>query len=448
MLNKITAFVERHHLLSHDAGKYIVALSGGADSVALLLVLKQLGYDVEAAHCNFRLRGEESDRDEQFVRSLCERLQVQLHLIHFDTKIYVDVHQVSIEMAARELRYRYFEQLRQDIGAEDVCVAHHQDDAVETLLMNLIRGTGIHGLTGIRPRNGHIVRPLLCVTRAEIVRFLDSLHQPYVTDSTNLVPDVVRNKIRLEVLPLLQQINPAATENIARTARWMAEAEKVYNDAINNSLFTSHSSLLTSHSSLFTSPISTLLTKPSPECFLFELLTPHGFTSSQVEQVFDALKGPSGRVFQSPTHELLIDRDQLIIEERHEPFAPMRIPESGLYRLPDGRQFRAETSDEVAVSRDPHCATLDASKVRFPLTLRTVQTGDRFQPYGMKGTRLVSDYLTDRKRTLFEKRRQLVVTDAQGEILWLVGERVAHCYAVTDATRSILRLSFASTAQP
>lgn len=440
MLNKITAFVERHHLLSHDAGKYIVALSGGADSVALLLVLKQLGYDVEAAHCNFRLRGEESDRDEQFVRSLCERLQVQLHLIHFDTKTYADVHQVSIEMAARELRYRYFEQLRQDIGAQDVCVAHHQDDAVETLLMNLIRGTGIHGLTGIRPRNGHIVRPLLCVTRAEIVRFLDSLHQPYVTDSTNLVPDVVRNKIRLEVLPLLQQINPAATENIARTARWMAEAEKVYNDAFNISLFTSHSSL-------FTSPISTLLTKPSPECFLFELLTPHGFTSSQVEQVFDALKGPSGRVFQSPTHELLIDRDQLIIEERHEPFAPMRIPESGLYRLPDGRQFRAETSDEVAVSRDPHCATLDASKVRFPLTLRTVQTGDRFQPYGMKGTRLVSDYLTDRKRTLFEKRRQLVVTDAQGEILWLVGERVAHCYAVTDATRSILRLSFASTAQ-
>ena len=440
MLNKITAFVERHHLLSHDAGKYIVALSGGADSVALLLVLKQLGYDVEAAHCNFLLRGEESDRDEQFVRSLCERLQVQLHLIHFDTKTYADVHQVSIEMAARELRYRYFEQLRQDIGAQDVCVAHHQDDAVETLLMNLIRGTGIHGLTGIRPRNGHIVRPLLCVTRAEIVRFLDSLHQPYVTDSTNLVPDVVRNKIRLEVLPLLQQINPAATENIARTARWMSEAEKVYNDAFNISLFTSHSSL-------FTSPISTLLTKPSPECFLFELLTPHGFTSSQVEQVFDALKGPSGRVFQSPTHELLIDRDQLIIEERHEPFAPMRIPESGLYRLPDGRQFRAETSDEVAVSRDPHCATLDASKVRFPLTLRTVQTGDRFQPYGMKGTRLVSDYLTDRKRTLFEKRRQLVVTDAQGEILWLVGERVAHCYAVTDATRSILRLSFASTAQ-
>ena len=441
MLNKITAFVERHHLLSHDAGKYLVALSGGADSVALLLVLKQLGYDVEAAHCNFRLRGEESDRDEQFVRSLCERLQVQLHLIHFDTKTYADVHQVSIEMAARELRYRYFEQLRQDIGAEDVCVAHHQDDAVETLLMNLIRGTGIHGLTGIRPRNGHIVRPLLCVTRAEIVRFLDSLHQPYVTDSTNLVPDVVRNKIRLEVLPLLQQINPAATENIARTARWMSEAEKVYNDAFNISLFTSHSSL-------FTSPISTLLTKPSPECFLFELLTPHGFTSSQVEQVFDALKGPSGRVFQSPTHELLIDRDQLIIEERHEPFAPMRIPESGLYRLPDGRQFRAETSDEVAVSRDPHCATLDASKVSFPLTLRTVQTGDRFQPYGMKGTRLVSDYLTDRKRTLFEKRRQLVVTDAQGEILWLVDERVAHCYAVTDATRSILRLSFASTSQP
>ena len=436
MEDSVRRFIDKERLLSADA-MHLVALSGGADSVALLLVLKRLGYSVEAVHCNFHLRGAESDRDEQFVRSLCEKEQIKLHLSHFDTKTYASLHQVSIEMAARALRYRYFEQLRQDVGAGEVCVAHHQDDAVETLLMNLVRGTGIHGLTGIRPRNGHVVRPLLGVSRSDIIGYLDALGQSYVVDSTNLVADVVRNKIRLEVLPLLKTINPAASESIARTARRMAEAEKVYDDALRHPL----STFSPSSSSALRVPLSALLSQPSPACLLFELLTPRGFRPSQIEQVQDALQGPSGRVFQSPTHQLVIDRDQLIVEECQEPFAPFRIPESGLYGLPDGRQFRVEQSDEVVVSREAGCATLDAGKVSFPLTLRPVQTGDRFQPFGMKGSRLVSDYLTDRKRTLFEKRRQLVVCDAQGRIVWLVNERVDQRCAIDETTKTILRFS-------
>ena len=164
MIQKVSEFIAKHQLLSHD-DLHLVALSGGADSVALLLILQQLGYRIEAAHCNFRLRGEESDRDEEFVKSLCRKRNIQLHIIHFDTNEYAALHQVSIEMAARDLRYGYFRQLCQDIGATSVCVAHHRDDAVETSLMNLLRGSGIHGLTGIRPKNGHVVRPLLCVSR-------------------------------------------------------------------------------------------------------------------------------------------------------------------------------------------------------------------------------------------------------------------------------------------
>ncbi len=430
MLNKITAFIERHRLLRHDGGKYIVALSGGADSVALLLILKQLGYDIEAAHCNFRLRGEESDRDEQFVKALCLQNKVPLHLIHFDTKAYAELHQVSIEMAARELRYRYFEQLRQDIGAEDVCVAHHQDDAVETLLMNLVRGTGIHGLTGIRPRNGHIVRPLLGISRAEIVSFLDNLHQPYVTDSSNLVPDVVRNKIRLEVLPLLQTINPAASENIAKTAQRMAEAEKVFNASVASFLASVTSTIDTAD----------LLKQPSPEYLLYELLTPLGFTPSQVEQTYEALTGPSGRTFQSPTHELVIDRGRLVVEKRQEPLPTLRIPEPGTYCYHDDRKFRITLSDDVVVSRNPECATLDADKVDFPLIVRPVQAGDRFHPFGMKGTRLVSDYLTDLKYTLFEKRRQLVVCDAHDQIMWLVSLRTDLRFAIDGTTRRMMKI--------
>ena len=214
LAGRVEAFIKKERLIIWE-GLHLVALSGGADSVALLLVLKQLGCHIEAVHCNFHLRGEESDRDESFVKNLCSEQDIKLHLIHFDTNEYAAVHQVSIEMAARELRYRYFEQLRQDIGAETICVAHHRNDAVETLLMNLMRGAGIHGLTGIHPKNGAIVRPLLCVSRDEIEDYLHARGQAYVTDSTNLQPDVLRNKIRLQLLPLVEEIYAGATENIA-----------------------------------------------------------------------------------------------------------------------------------------------------------------------------------------------------------------------------------------
>ena len=461
MLKRVGEFIDRNGLLGPD-GRHIVALSGGADSVALLLILKRLGYRIEAAHCNFHLRGEESDRDEQFVVSLCQREDIPVHLIHFETKTYASLHQVSIEMAARDLRYRYFEQLRQDIGASEVCVAHHQDDAVETLLMNLIRGTGIHGLTGIRPRNGHVVRPLLCVTRQEIIDFLDGMGQDYVSDSSNLVPDVVRNKIRLQVLPLLQSINPAASANIARTAQRVGEAEKTFNGAVKTAV----NKLLVDN----TIDIDALLREPSPENILFEILTPLGFTPSQIEQLNGCLPldlgspategtqesstsnlqspifnvqssiSSSGKVFTSPTHEVLIDRRRLVIDERRAPLSAMRIPETGVYRYSDTLKFRFTTTADVTVSKDPQCATLDADKVSFPLTIRPVQQGDRFQPFGMRGSRLVSDYMTDRKRSLIDKRRQLVVTDAGGAILWLVGERTDQRFCVDAATRRVLSI--------
>ena len=433
MLNKVTAFIERHQLLCHDADrKYIVALSGGADSVALLLVLKQLGYRLEAAHCNFRLRGAESDRDEQFVVELCRRQDVPLHLIHFDTETYAEVHHVSIEMAARELRYRYFEQLRQDIGAADVCVAHHQDDAAETLLMNLVRGTGIHGLTGIRPRNGHIVRPLLGVNRAEIVSFLDAVGQPYVTDSSNLVPDVVRNKLRLQVLPLLKTINPAAADNIARTGLLVAEAEKVYDDAVSRAI----DRVLVDD----VIDLQALSGVPSARCVLYEILSKHGFSSAQTDQIyhFVTMGHHAGRTFRSATHEAIVDRDRILLTEMAEPLPELRIPEPGTYRYHGDRRFRFRLTDDVAVSRQPLCATLDADRVDFPLTIRPVRQGDRFQPFGMRGTRLVSDYLTDRKASLLDKRRQLVVADAHGQIVWLVGHRTAQPCAVGAATRRVL----------
>ena len=442
MKNRVADFIAKHQLLSRD-GLHIVALSGGADSVALLLILKQLGYRIEAAHCNFHLRGEESQRDEEFVKSLCNEQNIPLHLIHFETAEYAALHQVSIEMAARDLRYGYFHQLCQDIGASTICVAHHRDDAVETLLMNLIRGAGIHGLTGIRPRNGQVVRPLLCLSRQEIEDYLQHIGQRYVVDSTNLIDDVVRNKIRLRVLPILREINPNVAENIDKTANYLQQAEKIFNTSLRSQL----DSLLERHegSDAQIVSIQSLKELPSPEAFLHEWLSPYGFNSAQTEQIFAHLNGESGREFTSATHTLLVDRSQLILEPLKAPMKTMKIPEEGHYRYMDDMRFSFEHTDTISISNSAFCATIDLANIQYPLTVRPVQTGDRFCPFGMEGHRLVSDFLTDQKLSLLEKRRQLVVTDAKGDILWLVGLRTDNRYRVTKTTSSILRITLAKS---
>jgi tRNA(Ile)-lysidine synthase len=447
MKQKISDYISKHSLLSRDA-LHLVALSGGADSVALLRILRVLDYKIEAAHCNFHLRGAESDRDEAFVRQLCDYLGIKLHLIHFDTETYASVHQVSIEMAARELRYGYFRSLCKDIGAETVCVAHHRDDAVETFLMNLLRGSGIHGLTGIRPKNGQIVRPLLCVGRQDILDYLHSIGQDYLTDSTNLESIVLRNKLRLQVLPLLKQLNPKAVENIDKTANYLREAEKVYNayfaadpDRGQVPVRNNPAQMADRYLSPVRIPLDEILKQPSAECFLHEWLAPYGFNPSQIAQILDALTGESGREFLSATHTLLIDRSQLVLEPKQAEIKPLRIPEAGNYRFSPEILFSVKLTDDISISKSEECATLDAANIQFPLTVRQVASGDAFCPFGMEGRKLVSDFLTDRKISLLEKRRQLVITAANGDIIWLVGQRTDHRYRITASTRQVLSIT-------
>ena len=444
MNSKVADFIGRHQLLSHD-GLHIVALSGGADSVALLLILKQLGYRIEAAHCNFRLRGKESDRDEAFVCDLCSAQNIPIHRAHFDTKEYAALHKVSIEMAARELRYRYFEQLRQDLGADTICVAHHRDDAVETLLMNLMNGSGIHGLTGIRPKNGAVVRPLLCLSRTEIEEYLHSIGQSYVTDSTNAVDDVLRNKIRLHLVPLMQQILPKSSENIAKTAGYLKEVEAVFDDAMKSALSKFVTKLQPAIGSADRREaeavkMTDLQNLPSSECFLFEWLRPKDFTSAQILQIADNMATQTGKTFSSTTHVLYVDRGALVVAPLDQPASSMKIPEEGVYKYQEKVSFRFSFSDSVKVLKSDDYVTIDKEKVEFPLTIRTVQSGDRFVPFGMSGSKLVSDYLTDRKVGLWAKRSQMVVTDARGQVLWLVGHRIANSFRITPTTRTVLKI--------
>ncbi len=412
----------------------LVAISGGADSVCLLRILQQLNYRIEAIHCNFHLRGEESNRDEQFVKELCQKLNVELHLIHFDTKTYAETHKVSIEMAARELRYHYFELLRHDLNAECVCVAHHQDDSVETILMNLLRGTGIHGLTGIKPRNGHIARPLLCVSRQDIEQWLTNIGQQYITDSTNLVADIVRNKLRLNVLPQLNDITPSAVSNILTTARRLAEAARVYDDAISHQL-----ECLDNNGSI---DIQQLLKTPSAEAILYAWLAPVGFSPSVIESITNRLPvAQTGRQWSSATHQLTVHQGRLVLDTITAPVQPLQIPETGNYVFNNEKEcLHLQLLEGCQIERDIHTACLDASKVRFPLTLRPTQAGDRFQPFGMRGKKLVSDFLTDLHISLPQKRHQLVITDATDRIVWLVDHRPDQRFCIDNTTSQTLTI--------
>ncbi|MBO7140470.1 MAG: tRNA lysidine(34) synthetase TilS [Prevotella sp.] len=481
MENIVKDFISRHHLLNAE-DLHLVALSGGADSVCLLLMLQRLGYRVEAMHCNFHLRGEESDRDETFVADLCRKRDIPLHLAHFDTRAYADLHHVSIEMAARDLRYAWFEQLRHDLSAETICVAHHSDDNVETILMNLLRGTGLRGLQGIQPRRDNIVRPLLCLSRADIEQWLRQQGQPFVNDSTNAKADVIRNKLRLDIIPRLKEVFPQATDNILSTAHFAAEALRVYDTTITDRLShllsshptpntplgpkgclhspseQEHPTPITQHPSPNTSlSIPALLQEPSPESLLFEWLSPKGFSSRNILQIAHSLtsspQARSGREWSSSTHILVTHSDRLLLSEKPPLLGEVGrgqevggglppFPEPGTYVISPNTRLRISLLDGRHIERNNAlicCA--DAATVTFPLELRHVRQGDRFRPLGMKGTRLVSDFLTDLHFSVIDKRRQLVLCDAQGNIVWLAGLRMDDHYKVTDSTSKTLQLS-------
>lgn len=432
---KVKNCIARHELLGREH-PVLVALSGGADSMALACVLQDLGYKIEAAHCNFCLRGAESDRDEAFVTDFCQRRKIVLHRRCFSTHAYAHEHHVSIEMAARTLRYDFFEQLLQERDLDSVAVAHHREDNTETVLLNLLRGTGIRGLRGIQYRNGKVVRPLLDVSRQEIEDYLAECHQDYVTDSTNLQDEVQRNKIRLNVMPRMREIYPNADESIHQGARRLSDAFRIYEygmDLLMQQVVHGNRILL-----------EELNRTPAPETVLYEILSRMDFNPAQVAAIYEQQGGESGKVYESATHRLLRDREALVFEKKA--VRPARLekvlPLEGIMRVTDDVTFlisRSSYSSGGPLPREKNVICMDLDKVEFPLVVRMPQTGDRFMPFGMKGMKLVSDFLTDLKKNVFEKERQLLVCSGD-KIAWVVGERPDDRFRVTEHTRHILRI--------
>lgn len=442
MLNTIHRYISDNGLPLPPT-PLIVALSGGADSVALLLLLKQLGYAVIAAHCNFHLRGEESNRDEHFVRKLCGRQRVRLYVQHFNTVATAQKEGISIEMAARDLRYNWFEELRQTTNAQAIAVAHHRDDNAETILLNLIRGTGLHGLKGMLPINGHIIRPLLEVSRKELEAYLKSQGQDFVTDSTNLELVYKRNKIRHEVLPLLRLLNPAIDKRLAQTARTLAESEILYDFAVTEI----QKKIVEPLSDGIQIHIQTLEQQPAPSTILHETLKNYGFSTAEIDLMSQRLHLQTGKIFEAKNYIAVIHRGYLVVRLRPQIILGTPLREGESIQLPNGGNLKIErmSRDDLGeIPKSPHCVAIDAEKLQGKLCYRSTKEGERFQPFGMKGSQLVSDYFTNRHKSIIDKLAACCICDNEG-IVWLVNERVAQRVAITNTTQEVLRLTFEFT---
>ena len=437
MRDVVRAYIDKYQLLT--VGKpVLVGVSGGADSIALLTVLVELGYSCIVGHCNFHLRGEESMRDEHFTETYARKLGLPFVKVDFNTRDYAAEHHLSVEMAARELRYAWFEEMRCVHDAQAIAVAHHRDDNVETVLMNLIRGSGIRGMSGIRPKNGFVIRPLLPVTRQEILQWLAERQLEYVTDSTNLSATYTRNFIRLRVLPLLETINPSVRTAINRTAEHLTETESLFAYVMADArkrVFEAENRL----------SIKALMQYPSPKTVLFELLKVFHFTPSSVDEIFLSLTKESGKLFFSSSHRLVKDRDCLLLSPlaaAGEKEVYFLTGEEGSWSGPIDLAFsRIVRIEELHIQKDKDIAYFDLDKLKFPLVLRHWQQGDWFVPFGMQGRKKLSDYFSDKKFSRLEKEQVWLLCSGD-EVIWIVGERSDNRFRVECATKRCLVVNF------
>lgn len=387
-------------------------------------LLHRGGYRFEIAHCNFHLRGDESDRDEQFVRTLAKRYCVPIHVAQFDTDTYAAEKKISTEMAARELRYEWFEKVRQEQGLDLIAVAHHRDDAIETFFINLLRGAGLAGLCGMKVENGYVVRPLLHVSREEIDKFVADENLDYVDDHTNATDLYLRNRIRHQLIPLLRELNPSFDATMEQNLHNLSDANEVFLKAIETLRNKTITKRVDGIDEIAVSDIENL--KPQGT-LLFELLRPYCFNGDTVNEILASLHSESGRQFLSPTHKLVKDRETLQITPLHK----------------DNTQPAIEISEPVkrekftTLKTEKDTILCDAERLRHPLSLRKWKEGDRFHPFGMKGSRLVSDYFSDTKLSIIEKQQQWLLCDADGEIVWIVGMRADGRFAVTEKTAEV-----------
>jgi tRNA(Ile)-lysidine synthase len=432
MLDQFKAYINRCNLIT-EGDRLVLALSGGIDSMVLADLLLKLKVQFVAAHCNFHLRGEESDGDEKFVREYAERNGIQCFVKHFDTEQYASEQGVSIEMAARDLRYAWFEELRQQLGYEKIAVAHHADDQAETFFINLLRGAGLRGLKGMQPKNGVIIRPLLWASREQIHQYAIENQILWREDHTNAESVYLRNKIRNQLLPVFDELQPEARQGLYKSLDYLFAENELYRVLLKEKfiqMVVDEENCQIAGKQWFKDGFQ----------LLFEWLRQFDFNTDQCRFIFEAMETGFGNKYFSSTHQLVIGRNELQLSEIKpvvDEEIQIEIGEEEINSPIHLRFSRIEKSSDFVIDKSSDVALLDVDKIHFPLTLRHWRHGDRFHPLGMKGSKLLSDFFVDQKFTEVQKQSVFLLVSAENEILWVVGYRIDDRFKITDTTKSI-----------
>jgi tRNA(Ile)-lysidine synthase len=436
MLERFQAYIKANDLV-RLSDKILLAVSGGVDSVCMAHLFHQAGYTFDIAHCNFKLRGSESDKDQDFVNRLSKKYSCRFYLKVFDTLAYSQTNNLSIQMAARELRYEWFKELATQNNFSYVAVGHNRNDIVETMLINLIRGTGLKGLRGIMPKREHIIRPLLFASRTEIMNYAREENIRYREDSSNEETKYQRNLIRKKVLPILEQINPKYLETMIEEGEIFQSVDTLYRNEIENirRIIT-----IPGAGIIYSIPkmVSVRLSAP----VLYDLISCYGFTYTDSKNLLKVLTSEPGKRFISDRYELLKDRKTIVIEERnkqkgkHEYFIEKNTLEFlepvtlKISKYPNDKHFRIPISSKKAV--------LDYDKLQFPLKLRHWKKGDFFFPLGLTGRKKLSDFFIDHKISRLEKERIWLLISGN-DIIWVIDHQIDDRYKITPDTQNIIQ---------
>lgn len=432
------AFVNEQRLFSKN-DRILLALSGGVDSVVLAELLLELGYTFSVAHCNFHLRAEESNRDADFVIKWAERNGVELFVQDFDTYGYMQEKGISLEMAARELRYSWFENIMQENQFDYLLTAHHADDSAETFFINLLRGTGIAGLHGILPKNGNIIRPLLFATRKSILDYAELKNIQFVEDSTNSETKFLRNKIRHRVIPMLKEISPDFDSIIRKNIERLRDTETIFRSAIEKV----KDEIIIREKENIKISIAELQRLHPIGIYLYEILSDYGFNESVVNNVSMVLDAESGKRFYSKTHCLLKDREYLLIypidKDEKETNYSIDVEITSIIEPFKAKIEVLKELNFISVPKKANVAMLDMDLLNFPLELRHWKQGDSFVPFGMKKKKKLSDFFTANKYSLLDKERQWLLCSGN-EIVWVVGKRIDDRFKISNSTKSVLKI--------
>ncbi len=455
LLKQFKKYIATNYQLSTVNCQLLLAVSGGVDSVVMVDLFAKAGFNFSVAHCNFQLRGEESLRDELFVKKLGEYYQKQVCVKRFDTSVYADENKISIQVAARELRYSWFEEIvdswrltvdrstnNQPPTTNYIATAHHADDNIETLLLNFFRGCGISGLHGILPKQGNLIRPLLFAKREEIISYAKEQNLTWVEDSSNMSDKYSRNFIRHQIIPLMQTIYPQVTDNLSANIERFKEVEMVYQQSINQT----KSKLVEVKGNEVHIPILKLKKQSPLRTIVYEIIANYGFAATQVDEATKLLDSANGSYMSSASHRLIINRNWLIIASVQSSEATNILIENGTEKVDfiNGKISLKLSTINYQPLTNNSIATLDADKITYPLILRPYKTGDYFYPLGMTKKKKLSKFFIDQKLSKTDKEKVWVL-ESDKRIIWVVGYRIDNRFKLLSSTKNMLTITYENT---